>query len=95
MAPERTGADLAWRLAHPSRTEPIAVRRRPDFVALLTDGRVLAVEYKGKQLAELEKEREKRIIGDLWASASEGACALAMPVAGDFLAIDRAIAAAA
>ena len=68
---------------------------RASLSATRADGRVLAVEYKGKQLAELEKEREKRIIGDLWASASEGACALAMPVAGDFLAIDRAIAAAA
>lgn len=32
------------------------------FVAMLTDGRILAVEYKGKHLAEDAKD--KRIIGD-------------------------------
>jgi type III restriction enzyme len=60
----------------------------PDFVALLGDGRTLVVEYKGKHLEE--ESREKRIIGELWAEASGGACIFVMPTAGDFPAIERA-----
>ncbi len=44
----------------------------PDFVALLNDGRVLVVEYKGAFLATADDAREKRLIGDLWANRSEG-----------------------
>lgn len=35
----------------------------PDFVAMLTDGRILVVEHKGGHLAE--DAREKRMIGQL------------------------------
>lgn len=49
----------------------------PDFVAMLTDGRILVVEYKGKHLAEDAKE--KRLVGELWAEASEHQCLFAMP----------------
>jgi len=42
----------------------------PDFVALLTDGRILVVEYKGAHLAE--EADEKRMVGQLWAEASDG-----------------------
>lgn len=54
----------------------------PDFMAMLRDGRIAAVEYKGKHLAE--EAKEKRLIGELWAEASGGSCMFEMPVAGDF-----------
>jgi len=63
----------------------------PDFVALLTDGRVMAVEYKGAQLANDPGTLEKRKIGTLWAEASGGHCLFAMPTAGDFDEIRRVI----
>jgi len=50
----------------------------PDFVAELTDGRLLVVEYKGANLYSNDDSREKRTIGEVWASASEGRCAFAM-----------------
>lgn len=54
----------------------------PDFVAMLTDGRILVVEYKGKHLAE--EAKEKRMVGELWAEASGGQCLFAMPTGQDF-----------
>lgn len=63
----------------------------PDFMALLTDGRVLAVEYKGAHLANDPGTKEKRMIGTLWAEASGGQCLFAMPTAGDFDEIRRVI----
>lgn len=61
----------------------------PDFVCLLTDGRVLAVEYKGSHLwADAE---EKRAVGAVWASRSNGTCLFVMPTEGDFSAITTAI----
>ena len=59
----------------------------PDFVCMLTDGRTLVVEYKGAHLAA--DAEEKRLIGNLWADNSDGACLFAMPVGGDFSLIDR------
>jgi len=41
----------------------------PDFVALLEDGRVLVVEYKGGHL-DNEDSREKEQIGKIWAEKS-------------------------
>ncbi len=38
----------------------------PDFVALLEDGRLLVVEYKGGLTAEGADTNEKRTIGQLW-----------------------------
>lgn len=61
----------------------------PDFVALLTDGRKMAVEYKGKHLEA--ESKPKRDIGELWAEASGGDCVFAMPVNNDLKAIDAAI----
>ena len=63
----------------------------PDFVAMLTDGRILVVEYKGAYLAD--GAVEKKLIGELWAEASGGKCLFAMPVGNGFAEIDRAIAA--
>lgn len=50
----------------------------PDFVAELTDGRLLVVEYKGKQLATNADSREKNNVGELWAKKSNGQCLFLM-----------------
>jgi type III restriction enzyme len=44
----------------------------PDFVALLNDGRVLMVEYKGNAYATNDDSVEKRKLGKLWADRSGG-----------------------
>ncbi len=44
----------------------------PDFVALLNDGRLLVIEYKGAHLAEMSDTDEKRTLGALWERKSEG-----------------------
>jgi type III restriction enzyme len=44
----------------------------PDFVAELTDGPILVVEYKGAHLIDAADTDEKRAIGALWEKASEG-----------------------
>ena len=44
----------------------------PDFVALLKDGRLLVVEYKGAHIAEGSDTAEKRTIGALWERESNG-----------------------
>lgn len=46
----------------------------PDFVALLTDGRVLVVEYKGDAYATNDDSKEKRELGELWEKRSNGKC---------------------
>lgn len=68
-----------------------SARFYPDFMALLDDGRILAVEYKGKAWAELQKEQDKNTIGESWAEASDKKCLFVMPVASDFEAIGRTI----
>lgn len=62
----------------------------PDFVVMLTDGRILVVEYKGGHL--YEAEANKRHIGQVWAEASGGRCLFCMPTDRDFAIIDRTIA---
>lgn len=44
----------------------------PDFVALLDDGRILVVEYKGADRVTADDAKEKRNIGELWENRSEG-----------------------
>lgn len=44
----------------------------PDFVAMLQDGRIFVIEYKGAHLADTQDTKEKRNIGELWAAKSEG-----------------------
>lgn len=44
----------------------------PDFVAELSDGRVMVVEYKGAHLTDAADTDEKRAIGALWQKASGG-----------------------
>jgi type III restriction enzyme len=44
----------------------------PDFVAELTDGRILVVEYKGQDRTDNTDSREKRNIGKRLEEVSEG-----------------------
>ena len=44
----------------------------PDFVALLKDGRIVVVEYKGEHIADGPDTAEKRTIGELWERRSNG-----------------------
>ena len=44
----------------------------PDFVAMLNDGRLLVVEYKGAHIADGADTVEKRTIGELWQQKSNG-----------------------
>ena len=44
----------------------------PDFVALLGDGRLLGVEYKGAYIADGLDTAEKRTVGELWERRSAG-----------------------
>ena len=60
----------------------------PDFLALSTDGRYLAVEYKGADRVDDPDSREKRRLGELWAEASDGACLFVMPSGRRFTMID-------
>ena len=61
-------------LVHPSQFWMPTARQRtyPDFVAKLKDGRLLVVEYKGGDRFSSEQEKEKRLVGELWARRSNG-----------------------
>lgn len=60
----------------------------PDFICKLVDGRVLAIEYKGKHL--WTDAEDKRVIGAVWASRSRGRCLFVMPTDGDFSVLSQA-----
>ena len=63
----------------------------PDFVAELTDGRYMVVEYKGENLWSNDDSKEKRAVGELWADRSSGKCIFVMPKGRDMAAILDAI----
>jgi type III restriction enzyme len=63
----------------------------PDFVALLNDGRVLVVEYKGSHIATADDAKEKRLIGELWAERSQGRGLFLMIENREFVRIEQAI----
>jgi type III restriction enzyme len=63
----------------------------PDFIALLNDGRVLVVEYKGSYIATADDAKEKRLIGELWADQSQGRCLFLMIENREFGKIERTI----
>ena len=44
----------------------------PDFVAETLDGRLVVVEYKGKDYATSDDSREKKLLGEVWANSSSG-----------------------
>lgn len=50
----------------------------PDFICLLNDGRIFAIEYKGEHLYSNDDSKAKRIIGELWAERSNGKCLFLM-----------------
>ena len=62
----------------------------PDFLCQLMDGRVMAVEYKGKYLYDTADAEEKRAIGAVWESRTGGKCLFVMPTEGDFSVIVKA-----
>jgi type III restriction enzyme len=55
----------------------------PDFVAELLDGRVLVVEYKGKDYVTNDDSREKALLGEAWEKASNGKALFLMAVKKD------------
>jgi len=59
----------------------------PDFVCMLTDGRILVVEYKGSDKWDTPDSIEKRQIGGLWAKRSAGKGIFIMPKGKDLAAI--------
>ncbi|WP_045838208.1 DEAD/DEAH box helicase [Hyphomicrobium sp. 99] len=63
----------------------------PDFLALLNDGRVLVVEYKGAPYFTNDDSKEKRLVGDLWADRSSGKGLFLMIENKEFARIDHAI----
>lgn len=63
----------------------------PDFIAKLTDGRVLVVEYKGTHLYHTAESKEKRDIGAVWEARSIGKCLFVMPEGKDLDAIRKKI----
>lgn len=50
----------------------------PDFVVELLNGRHLVVEYKGTHLATADDAQEKKLLGKLWETRSEGRCLFEM-----------------
>jgi type III restriction enzyme len=59
----------------------------PDFVCQLVDGRTLVVEYKGKDRFDNADSEEKKAVGAVWASRSDGRCLFVMPTDLDFAVI--------
>ena len=63
----------------------------PDFICLLNDGRVLAVEYKGGHLSGGDDSGEKRAVGQVWESRSQGKCLFIMPDGADLAVIGNKV----
>jgi hypothetical protein len=63
----------------------------PDFVCQLRDGRSLLVAYKGKDRYTTTDAEEKRAVGAVWESRTNGRCLFVMPTGGDFSAITQRI----
>ncbi len=55
----------------------------PDFVAETLDGRLLVVEYKGKDYATNDDSREKKLLGEVWARGSNGRALFLMALKKD------------
>ena len=55
----------------------------PDFVVKLKDGTFAAVEYKGEVYKTNDDSREKELLGELWATESDGLCKFIMAVKRD------------
>jgi len=61
-------------LVHPTQFWMPTSRQRtyPDFVLKLKDSRLFVVEYKGGDRFSSDEEKEKRLVGELWARRSNG-----------------------
>lgn len=59
----------------------------PDFVAMLKDGRIAVVEYKGADRLTNSDTAEKDLIGKLWAARSGEKCVFAMVGKDDMQAV--------
>jgi type III restriction enzyme len=70
--------NLAHRPRHSFWLPTTTDRFYPDFVAELTDGKYLAVEYKGEYLRTADDAEEKDALGRLWAERSAGSCLFRM-----------------
>ena len=55
----------------------------PDVVAETRDGRLLVVEYKGKDYATNDDSKEKKLLGEVWAKGSNGRALFLMAVKKD------------
>jgi type III restriction enzyme len=97
IAIERHGQVKAWarntsRQPHSFWLQTSSDRFYPDFVALLNDGRVLVIEYKGAPYFSNDDSKEKRLVADLWAERSNGTCLFVMIENKEFGRIDSVIA---
>lgn len=72
------------RSAHSFSLPTSTDRFYPDFVAMLNDGPLLAVEYKGEHLVSADDAKEKENIGKLWADKSNGTCLFAMATKSNY-----------
>lgn len=63
----------------------------PDFLCQLNSGSVVAVEYKGKDRYDTADAEEKRAVGAVWESRSNGRCRFIMPTNNDFSPILKAV----
>lgn len=61
-------------LVHPGQFWMPTSKQRtyPDFVVRLRDTRLLVLEYKGGDRFSSDQEKEKRLVGNLWADRSKG-----------------------
>ena len=96
VAIERNAHVKAWvrntsRQPHSFWLQTSSDKFYPDFVALLNDGRVMVIEYKGAPYFTNDDSKEKRLIGELWAGRSGGKCLFLMIEKREFARIDRAI----
>lgn len=55
----------------------------PDFIAVLQDGRILVIEYKGEPYRTNDDSKEKCLIAEQWARLSDGKCLFIMAVKQD------------
>ncbi len=72
--------NLPWGKEHSFRLPTSSDYFYPDFVAELHDGRLLAIEYKGKHIEDTADTKEKENIGKLWESKSNGKCLFLLAV---------------
>lgn len=96
IAIERNDAVKAWvrntsKQPHSFWLQTSSDKFYPDFVALLKDGRILVIEYKGTPYYTNDDSKEKLMVGELWAERSNGKCIFLMIKDKEFARIDRAI----